>query len=83
MNQYEEVGRLRLLSRVGDLLDVRYLRWGSRQIAGHEFAGILEHGTAVAVEGFFGCGRCEQCEQSPPMAAICFCECALRSWGGV
>jgi 2-desacetyl-2-hydroxyethyl bacteriochlorophyllide A dehydrogenase len=36
---------------------------GSTQIAGHEFAGVLEDGTAVAVEGFFGCGMCEQCEQ--------------------
>jgi 2-desacetyl-2-hydroxyethyl bacteriochlorophyllide A dehydrogenase len=43
--------------------DLKYLRWGSTQIAGHEFAGNLEDGTAVAVEGFFGCGACEQCEQ--------------------
>ena len=43
--------------------DLKYLRWGSTQIAGHEFAGVLEDGTAVAVEGFFGCGKCEQCEQ--------------------
>jgi threonine dehydrogenase-like Zn-dependent dehydrogenase len=43
--------------------DLRYLRWGSTQIAGHEFAGVLEDGTAVAVEGFFGCGKCAQCEQ--------------------
>jgi threonine dehydrogenase-like Zn-dependent dehydrogenase len=44
--------------------DLKYLRFGSTQIAGHEFAGVLEDGTAVAVEGFFGCGKCEQCEQS-------------------
>lgn len=43
--------------------DLKYLRWGSTQIAGHEFAGVLEDGTAVAVEGFFGCGECAQCEQ--------------------
>ena len=43
--------------------DLKYLRWGSTQIAGHEFAGVLEDGTAVAVEGFFGCGQCEQCGQ--------------------
>ena len=48
----------------GDLRsDLKYLRWGSTQIAGHEFAGVLEDGTAVAVEGFFGCGECAQCEQ--------------------
>jgi 2-desacetyl-2-hydroxyethyl bacteriochlorophyllide A dehydrogenase len=43
--------------------DFKYLRWGSTQVAGHEFAGVLEDGTAVAVEGFFGCGKCVQCEQ--------------------
>jgi threonine dehydrogenase-like Zn-dependent dehydrogenase len=43
--------------------DLKYLRWGSTQIAGHEFAGVLADGTAVAVEGFFGCAKCEQCEQ--------------------
>lgn len=43
--------------------DLKYLQFGSTQIAGHEFAGLLDDGTAVAVEGFFGCGRCEQCEQ--------------------
>ena len=43
--------------------DFKYLQFGSTQIAGHEFAGVLEDGTAVAVEGFFGCGECAQCEQ--------------------
>src|SRR5258708_16584683 len=43
--------------------DLKYLQFGSTQIAGHEFAGVLEDGTAVAVDGFFGCGKCEQCEQ--------------------
>ncbi|MFI5506392.1 zinc-binding dehydrogenase [Mycobacterium sp. NPDC051804] len=43
--------------------DLKYLRWGSTQIAGHEFAGVTDDGTAVAVEGFFGCGSCPQCEQ--------------------
>jgi threonine dehydrogenase-like Zn-dependent dehydrogenase len=43
--------------------DLKYLQYGSTQIAGHEFAGVLEDGTAVAVEGFFGCGKCEHCEQ--------------------
>ncbi len=42
--------------------DLSYLRWGSRQIAGHEFAGTLEDGTSVAVEPIFGCGACAQCE---------------------
>ena len=43
--------------------DLNYVRWGSTQIAGHEFAGVLEDGTAVAVEAIFGCGACRQCER--------------------
>jgi 2-desacetyl-2-hydroxyethyl bacteriochlorophyllide A dehydrogenase len=43
--------------------DLNYLQWGSTQVAGHEFAGTLADGTAVAVEAIFGCGSCAQCEQ--------------------
>jgi threonine dehydrogenase-like Zn-dependent dehydrogenase len=43
--------------------DLNYLRFGSTQIAGHEFAGTLPDGTPVAVEPIFGCGACIQCEQ--------------------
>jgi threonine dehydrogenase-like Zn-dependent dehydrogenase len=43
--------------------DLTYLQYGSTQIAGHEFAGYREDGTAVAVEAIFGCGACPQCEQ--------------------
>jgi len=43
--------------------DLNYVRWGSTQIAGHEFAGLLPDGTAVAVEAIFGCGTCRMCEQ--------------------
>jgi threonine dehydrogenase-like Zn-dependent dehydrogenase len=43
--------------------DLTYLRAGSTEIAGHEFAGTLADGTAVAVEAIFGCGVCAQCEQ--------------------
>jgi threonine dehydrogenase-like Zn-dependent dehydrogenase len=43
--------------------DLNYVRWGSTQIAGHEFAGTLADGTPVAVEAIFGCGACRQCEQ--------------------
>jgi threonine dehydrogenase-like Zn-dependent dehydrogenase len=43
--------------------DLNYVRWGSTQIAGHEFAGALADGTPVAVEAIFGCGACRQCEQ--------------------
>jgi 2-desacetyl-2-hydroxyethyl bacteriochlorophyllide A dehydrogenase len=43
--------------------DLIYLRFGSTQIAGHEFAGVLDDGTPVAVEAIFGCGECAMCEQ--------------------
>jgi 2-desacetyl-2-hydroxyethyl bacteriochlorophyllide A dehydrogenase len=43
--------------------DLNYLDWGSTQIAGHEFAGVLSDGTAVAVEAIFGCAACPECEQ--------------------
>jgi threonine dehydrogenase-like Zn-dependent dehydrogenase len=42
--------------------DLNYLQYGSTQIAGHEFAGTVDDGTAVAVEPIFGCGACPQCE---------------------
>jgi threonine dehydrogenase-like Zn-dependent dehydrogenase len=43
--------------------DLNYVRWGSTEIAGHEFGGTLADGTQVAVEAIFGCGACRQCEQ--------------------
>lgn len=43
--------------------DLNYLQFGSTQIAGHEFAGMLPDGTAVAVEAIFGCDACPQCER--------------------
>jgi 2-desacetyl-2-hydroxyethyl bacteriochlorophyllide A dehydrogenase len=43
--------------------DLLYLRYGSREIAGHEFAGVLNDGTAVAVEPIFGCAGCPECDQ--------------------
>ena len=57
-------GRLVRVASVGICAsDLLYLRYGSTQIAGHEFAGVLDDGTAVAVEAMFGCGACEQCER--------------------
>jgi 2-desacetyl-2-hydroxyethyl bacteriochlorophyllide A dehydrogenase len=43
--------------------DFLYIQYGSRQIIGHEIAGVLEDGTAVAVEAIFGCGNCEWCDR--------------------
>jgi threonine dehydrogenase-like Zn-dependent dehydrogenase len=43
--------------------DLQYLKWGSREIAGHEFAGVLDDGTAVAVEAIFGCRGCPPCDR--------------------
>ncbi|ONH33323.1 zinc-dependent alcohol dehydrogenase [Pseudofrankia asymbiotica] len=42
--------------------DFLYLRYGSRQIAGHEISGTLADGTAVAVEAITGCGNCPHCD---------------------
>lgn len=41
--------------------DLLYLRVGTERILGHELAGVRVDGTAVAVEGLYGCGACEHC----------------------
>ena len=41
--------------------DLLYLRAGAEVIMGHELAGIRADGTAVAVEGLYGCEACEYC----------------------
>ncbi|MEX1145152.1 MAG: zinc-binding dehydrogenase, partial [Acidimicrobiia bacterium] len=41
--------------------DLMYIDLGSRQILGHELAGVREDGTAVVVEAIYGCMECEQC----------------------
>ena len=41
--------------------DFGYIRGGSRFVLGHELAGTLDDGTAVAIEPTFGCGVCDQC----------------------
>ena len=56
---------------IGEVLDIRstsicasdllYLRFGTRQILGHELAGVREDGTPVVVEAIYGCMECEQC----------------------
>jgi len=43
--------------------DLLYIRWGSREILGHELAGVLDDGTPVAIEGIFGCGACPHCDR--------------------
>jgi len=43
--------------------DLTYIRWGFDKLLGHELAGVTADGTAVAVEGIFGCAGCEQCDQ--------------------
>ena len=64
IDEPEGVGELLQVATTGICAsDLSYLRFGSTQIAGHEFAGRLEDGTAVAVEAIFGCGACAQCEQ--------------------
>ena len=43
--------------------DLSYIEWGMRLLLGHELAGVREDGTAVVVEGIYGCGTCEWCRQ--------------------
>jgi len=38
--------------------DLLYLRVGTEHVLGHELAGVRADGTAVAVEGLYGCGTC-------------------------
>ncbi|HEY6533956.1 MAG TPA: alcohol dehydrogenase catalytic domain-containing protein [Acidimicrobiales bacterium] len=41
--------------------DLLYLRYGTQKVLGHELTGVSADGTAVAVEGLYGCGECEYC----------------------
>ena len=41
--------------------DFSYLEVGTTRVLGHELAGVRADGTAVAVEGLYGCGECEYC----------------------
>jgi 2-desacetyl-2-hydroxyethyl bacteriochlorophyllide A dehydrogenase len=41
--------------------DLSYLRFGAERIVGHELVGVRADGTAVAVEGLYGCGTCPDC----------------------
>jgi len=43
--------------------DFMYIGYGFTMLLGHELAGVTEDGTPVAIEGIFGCGGCEQCDQ--------------------
>src|SRR5690242_21522923 len=39
------------------------LGWGLPCTFGHEFGGVLDDGTAVAVQPFVPCGECDQCRK--------------------
>jgi 2-desacetyl-2-hydroxyethyl bacteriochlorophyllide A dehydrogenase len=41
--------------------DLAYLTFGSEVILGHELVGVRADGRAVAVEGLYGCGKCDLC----------------------
>jgi 2-desacetyl-2-hydroxyethyl bacteriochlorophyllide A dehydrogenase len=41
--------------------DLKMLRWNLPATLGHEFAGLLDDGTAVAVQPNAPCGECEPC----------------------
>src|SRR5271156_2385155 len=64
VNDPEGTGELiRVVSAGICASDLLYLKYGSRMIAGHEFAGVRTDGTAVAVEAIFGCGSCSECDE--------------------
>lgn len=42
--------------------DFLYLSFGTRQVLGHELAGLREDGTPVVVEAIYGCMSCPQCQ---------------------
>ena len=44
--------------------DLAYVQMGVPVVLGHEFAGVLDDGTPVAVESVYGCGACDQCAAS-------------------
>lgn len=58
---------------IGELLDMRatsicgsdlsYIRFGSRNVLGHELAGLRDDGSPVVVEAIYGCMECEQCSR--------------------
>ena len=41
--------------------DLHLLSWGLPCTVGHEFAGVLDDGTPVAVQPYVPCGVCDQC----------------------
>jgi 2-desacetyl-2-hydroxyethyl bacteriochlorophyllide A dehydrogenase len=43
--------------------DLTYIEFGSRNILGHELAGVRDDGTAVVVEAIYGCMECELCRR--------------------
>ncbi len=57
---------------MGELLDMRamgicgsdmtYIKYGSRNILGHELAGVCADGTPVTLEAIWGCGECNLCQ---------------------
>src|SRR5688572_12075892 len=41
--------------------DLHLLQWNLPPVMGHEFAGLLDDGTPVAVEPITPCGQCSAC----------------------
>src|SRR5258707_1254763 len=47
--------------------DLHMLEWGPRPLTfGHEFAGLLDDGTLVAVQPGVPCGTCDTCRAGTP-----------------
>ena len=41
--------------------DLHLVEWGLPAVFGHEFAGVLDDGTEVAVQPLASCGECDLC----------------------
>lgn len=46
--------------------DLHLLAWGLPAVLGHEFAGVLDDGTEVAVQPLASCGTCDLCRRGAP-----------------
>ena len=46
--------------------DFLYLTFGTTLVVGHELAGVTADGTAMMVDGLYGCGECELCHAGRP-----------------
>jgi threonine dehydrogenase-like Zn-dependent dehydrogenase len=59
--------------------DLELVPWSLPATMGHEFAGLLDDGTAVAIQPSLWCGECDMCQQGDPH----LCRFVMQSLHGV